>query len=135
MSAHQGYSHKKQLNAINDNVINRFMWLYCQSPKRLQSLFVCSNLCMNRIGYYFHSVNTTSLTLSQTDRIKRLPLYFFHWSSEKSWTVEFKRNLVFLNFFPVMVEIASNVLSTKWTFFLKVEKQLHIKLNRYILSF
>ncbi len=43
------------------------------------------NLCTTRVGYYYHSVNVISLSLSQNNHIKRLKLYKFFLHKNKEW--------------------------------------------------
>ncbi len=43
--------------------------------KSHKSIFY-SSLCINKVGYCFHSVNVISFNLSQSDHIKQLTLYY-----------------------------------------------------------
>ncbi len=68
----------KPLNVITDNVIIPLMWsnwpIFAKSQTTLSKVFYTRR----RIAYCYHSDNVITFSLSQSDHIKRLPLYLLN---------------------------------------------------------
>jgi hypothetical protein len=48
----------------------------CDHIDKVQNFAYYNNLCMIRVGYYYHSVNLITLNCSQSDHIKQLTFNF-----------------------------------------------------------
>ena len=83
----------KPLNVITDNVIIRLMGSNFSCLSNPKSLLMC-----NSFAYCYHLVNVISLAWSQSDHIKRLPLYY-------SISIKIQQTKIYLNFCGIFQKI------------------------------